>query len=160
MTNVKLEKSTALKLYPEAPDWFKKVLVETFGEDCFRKKDWNDFKTFEDLCQAIGTTEADFNRKWEHADLDPSTLVFERLKVCTRAYNQDWPFNAYDTNQRKWYPYFEVSSSGFGFSCTIYNFDGADAGVGSRLCFESQEKAEHAGRNFIKLFEEFITAKY
>ena len=35
---LKIQKSTAKKLYPETPDWFKEVLIETFGKDSFEKK--------------------------------------------------------------------------------------------------------------------------
>ena len=157
---LKIKKETAKKIYDESSSGLRKILEETFGIDYFKKTTWKDFKSFDDLCRETGTTEIEFNRKWEHAELDPSTLAFERLKVCTRAYNQDWPFNAYDTNQRKWYPWFNVSSSGFGFSYSYFSYVLACTIVGSRLCFESEEKATHAGKTFIKLFEEFITAKF
>jgi hypothetical protein len=160
MANVKLEKSTAIKLYPEAPNWFKTVLEESFGKDAFTKKDWNNFETFEDLCQAIGTTEEDFNEKWDPSDFDPGTIAFERIKVCTRAYNQAWQHDTYNTNQKKWYPYFTVSSSGLGFSYSYYDYGNAHASVGSRLCFLDEARSTHAGKTFIKLFEDFITAKY
>ena len=157
---LELSKETAKKIYPQSPDWLKEILDENFGKESLRTKDWKDFKTFEDLCLACGTTEAEFNHKWDPTQFDPSTIAFERLKVCTRAYNQDWPFNACDTTQRKWYPWFEVLSSGLGFSDTTFSCDNASTYVGSRLCFESEEKAIHAGKNFTKLFEEVITAKY
>ena len=160
MKNLQINEKTAQEIYPEASEALKAILVETFGKKCFQKKDYTDFKTFNDLCQAIGTTEIEFNKKWDPAEFDPSTIAFEKLKVCTRAYNPDWKFNAYDTNQRKYYPYFEVLSSGFGFSGTYYGYGDAAATVGSRLCFESAEKAAHAGRTFLKLFEDFITAIY
>ena len=124
------------------------------------KPNWKDFKTFDDLCRAIGTTEDDFGQKWDPRVFDPSTIAFERLKVCTRAYNQDWKFDAYDTNQCKHYPYFNISSSGFGFSDSGYSYVITYAFVGSRLCFETSEKSDHAGKTFVKLFEDFITAKY
>jgi hypothetical protein len=57
-------------------------------------------------------------------------------------------------------PELPVLSSGFGFSGTYFNYDVTGTTVGSRLCFESEEKAVHAGKTFIKLFEEFITAKF
>jgi hypothetical protein len=157
---LKIKKETAKEIYDESSSALRKILEETFGVDCFKKPDFKDFKTFDDLCRATGTTEVDFNRKWEHAELDPITLAFERLKICTRAYNQDWPFDAYNTKQYKHFPYFEVSSSGFGFSDASYSYGNATTTVGSRLCFESAEKAIHAGKTFIKLFEDFITAKY
>ena len=157
---LKITKETARKIYPDAPNYIQEILLETFGVDCFKKSDFKYFKTFDDLCHAVGTTETDFNKKWDPAIFDDSTIAFERLKVCTKAYNQDWPFDIYNTEQYKYYPYFAVSSSGFGFSHANYDFDDSTTDVGSRLCFESKEKAIHAGNTFIKLFEDFITAKY
>ena len=160
MKNLQINEKTAKEIYPGASEALKAILVETFGKKLFRKKEYTDFETFDDLCQAIGTTEIEFNKKWDPTVFDPSTIAFEKLKVCTRAYNPDWKFNAYDTNQLKYYPWFEVLSSGFGFSVTYYYYDYSFTTVGSRLCFESAEKATHAGRTFLKLFEDFITAKY
>jgi hypothetical protein len=157
---LEITEKTAKEIYENSPSSLRTILEETFGVDCFKKTDFRDFKTFDDLCRATGTTENDFNKKWDPATFGPSTIAFERLKICTRAYNQDWAFNAYNTDQYKWYPYFQVSSSGFGFSCTTYGYDDALTLVGSRLCFESNEKATHAGETFNKLFEDFIIAKY
>jgi hypothetical protein len=157
---LKIKKETAKEIYDESPSGLKKILEETFGIDHFKKPDYRDFKTFNDLCRAVGTTEAEFNMKWDSAVFDPSTIAFERLKVCTRAYNQDWPFDTYNTNQYKYYPYFKVLSSGLGFSGSDYRYDCTLSCVGSRLCFESSDKATHAGNTFIKLFEDFITAKF
>jgi hypothetical protein len=157
---LKIKKETAKEIYDESPAGLKKILEETFGIDHFKKSDYRDFQTFYDLCRAIGTTEAEFNMKWDSAVFDPSTIAFERLKVCIRAYNQDWPYDTYNTNQYKYYPYFEVLSSGLGFSSSVCSYGNAHTCVGSRLCFESSDKAIHAGKTFIKLFEEFITAKF
>lgn len=157
---LKIKKETAREIYDESSSALRKILEETFGVDCFKKTDFNDFKTFDDLCQATGTTEADFNRKWEHAALDPSTLAFERLKICTRAYNQDWKYNLYDTDQRKWAPIFTVLSSGLGFSNAGYYYGRTRTYVGSRLAFKSEPTATHAGKTFTKLFEDFNNAQY
>ena len=156
----KIKKETAKEIYNESPAGLKKILKETSRINHFKKTDYRDFKTFNDLCRASGTTETEFDEKWDPRVFDPSTIAFERLKVCTRAYNQDWPFDTYNTKQYKYYPYFEVLSSGLGFSRSTSDYDHSATAVGSRLCFESQEKAIHAGKTFIKLFEDFITAKF
>jgi hypothetical protein len=130
----------------------------TFETIVFKEKhkspdDWKDFKTFDDLCRAIGTTEVDFNRKWEHADLDPITLAFERLKICTRAYNQDWPFDVYNTDQYKYYPYFSVSSSGLGFSRSDFIFVNAGLSVPA-FALKHQRRLfmpEKHSSNFLKI---------
>ena len=157
---LKIKKETAKEIYDESPSGLRKILEETFGIDLFKKTDYRSFATFDDLCRATGTSEVEFRMKWNPSVHDPSTIAFEKLKILTRAYNQDWAFDTFNTDQYKWYPYFAVSSSGLGFSRTDYDYAYASTDVGSRLCFESQEKAIHAGKNFTKLFEDFITAKY
>jgi hypothetical protein len=157
---LKIKKETAKEIYDESPSGLRKILEETFGIDCFKKLDWKDFKTFDDLCRSTGTTEVDFNNKWTGEGFDPSTIAFERLKICTRAYNQDWKYNLYDTTQKKWAPIFDVLSSGLGFSYATYDCDYSSTFVGSRLAFKSEETATHAGENFTKLFEDFNNAQY
>jgi hypothetical protein len=75
------------------------------------------------------------------------------------AINNGWVPDYSDYDQRKYYPWPLVSSSGFGFSLSYYVYVNAYSHVGSRLCFESQEKADYAGKQFPKLFEDFITGK-
>jgi hypothetical protein len=156
---LKIKKETAKEIYDESPSGLKKILEETFGADAFKKTDYRDFKTFDDLCRATGTTESDFYEKWDLRVFNPSTVAFERLKILTKAYNQDWIFDAYNTNQKKWYPYYNILSSGFGFSHSGYICVIASTYVGSRLCFKDEETSNHAGTTFKELFEEFITAK-
>jgi hypothetical protein len=131
-----------------------------FREKSKNYKDWKLFENFDDLCRANGTTEVDFNRKWENIELDPSTLAFERMKICTKAYNQDWKYNLYDTTRKKWAPIFKVLSSGLGFSGSVCGYASTTAAVGSRLCFMSEETSNHAGQTFTKLFEEFNNAQF
>ena len=153
---LKITKETARKIYPDAPNYIQEILLETFGVDCFKKSDFKYFKTFDDLCHAVGTTETDFNKKWDPAIFDDSTIAFERLKVCTKAYNQDWPFDIYNTEQYKYYPYFAVSSSGFGFSSANYYYDGTDSIVGSRLCTDTSEKAIWILEQFPELWKHWL----
>jgi hypothetical protein len=61
-----------------------------------------------------------------------------------------------DTNQKKWFLYFNLSS-GFGFSGTDFYFDYTDTIVSSRLCFETEEKARYAGNQFLELYKSFLT---
>jgi hypothetical protein len=157
---MKIDEQTAKKLYSQSPDWFQEQLRNEHGEEFFTKRFFDDFKTFKDLCIAAGTTEEEFEEKWDPRVFDPSTIAFERLKICTKAYNQDWPFDTFNTEQTKWVPWFRVSSSGLGFGDASYLYDCSSTAVGSRLCFKDQEYAEPTGTFFIKLFEDFITAKY
>jgi hypothetical protein len=156
---LKIKKETARKIYAAAPSALQEILIETFGEECFRKKEFTDLKTFDDLCQACGTTEKEFEDKWKNIPVDSQTVSFQRMKILSDAINQGWKLDHFNIDQYKWFPYFKVSSSGFGFSLSRYCFDFTHSGVGSRLCFETEEKSNHAGRQFTKLFQDFITGK-
>jgi hypothetical protein len=150
---LKIKKETAKKLYPESPEWFKEILSESFGKDCFTKRKYSDIKTFEDACEELGISTEQFLA----ADTSDE-IAYKKLKIIVRAINQDWIPDWNNSDQYKWFPYFNLSS-GFGFSGSGYGCDITRAGVGSRLCFESEAKSNHAGRQFTQLFQDFITGK-
>lgn len=158
MTELTLKKSTAKNLYPEAPKWFQKVLIETFGEDYFKKRAYTDIKTFADACEECGTTEEEFNELFGHIGLSEDTIAYEKMKIVAKAINQGWTPDWDNTNQRKYWPYFKLSS-GFGFSFSDFGYGLTNSAVGSRLCFETEEKCTYAAKQFIDIYEQFLTIK-
>ena len=149
---MELKKEEAKKLYPSVPDWFKEQLEGSFGKEIFRKIDFGDIKSFEDACQA-----QDINPDAVCSDADTSDeAAYKKLKIIVLAINQGWTPDWNNTNQRKWYPWFNLSS-GFGFSGSYYVCVGTFSDVGSRLCFESEEKAVYAGKQFLELYKDFLT---
>lgn len=155
MESLKLEKKTAKKLYPEAPVWFQKVLNETFGSDMFRKTAFDEIKTFEDACDELGIEIP--SSLFSDSDT-PDEIAYKKLKVIFRAINQGWEADWSNKNQKKWWPWFTLSS-GFGFSDSHFGYDNTFTGVGSRLCFESEKKSDYAAKQFIDLYEQFLTIK-
>lgn len=153
MTKLKISKNTAIKLYPEAPEWFRKVLNETFGENAFKPREWKDIKTFEDACEVLGISAPIFNED-EAAD----EIAYKKLKVIVAAINQGWVPDWINSGQYKYYPWFNLSS-GSGFSGLVYASYCSNSGVGSRLCFESREKCLYAAEQFKAIYEDFFTIK-
>lgn len=151
-----IKKETAQKIYPESAGWFQKVLVETFGEKAFKPKNFRDIKTFNDVCLENGTTEQEFNDRFENLGLDLDTIIYEKMKLMVKAINQGWIPDINNTNQRKWYPYFDISASGLGFSLSAYGYSYSITSAGSRLCFETEEKSNYAGTQFIEIYQQFI----
>lgn len=148
---MKIDKTTAKRIY-EKPERIIELLEAEFGADCFRKKNFNEIKTFEDACK-----ELDINPQAVYYGNDTTDeIAYKKLKIVIRAINQGWIPDWDNIDQRKWWPYFNLSS-GFGFSHTHYYYDGTNTDVGSRLCFETQEKAAYAGQQFIDLYKEFLT---
>lgn len=154
MENLQISNKTAKRLYPESPIWFQEVLKETFGEECFKKREFTDIKTFEDACDELGTNpSAVFN-----SDDQPDEVAYKKLKVIVKAINGGWLPDWSNTNQKKWWPWFNLSS-GFGFCGSTYDCTLTAANVGSRLCFESEAKSDYTAKQFINLYEELLTIK-
>lgn len=153
---LKIKKERAKRLYVESPEWFKAELIEEFGEECFKKINFEDILTFDDACRACGTTEAEFNAKFEKLGLAQDTLFYEKLKIIAKAINQGWVPDMGNTNQYKYYPWFAVLPSGSGFSNSAYFFTSAVTSVGSRLCYETAEKAKYAGTQFIEIYKKYL----
>lgn len=151
MKELKISEKTAKEMFPKSPKWLQETLIESFGKDSFTKKDFRDIKTFEDACFELGiyTFEA-------YADKDSDDeIAYKKLKVITKAINQGWVPDWSNYNQRKWWPWFRLAS-GFGFLFSDYSCACTGTGVGSRLCFESEEKSDYAAMQFSDLYRQLM----
>jgi hypothetical protein len=149
---LKIKKETAKKIYADAPDSLKEILVETFGRECFQKRTFNEIKTFEDACEELSVIPGDVTGIGCTSD----EIAYKKLKVIVKAINQGWIPDWSNSDQHKWNPWFNLSS-GFGFSYTAYYYDYSNSSVGSRLCFESEEKARYTANQFLDLYKRFLT---
>jgi hypothetical protein len=156
MTELKLDKKTAKELYPESPEWFRKVLTATFGSDYFKKKNFDEIKTLEDAAEATNHTVAYL--KIRESSETQDEWAYRMLKMVVKAINGDWTPDWSNSDQYKYWPYF-ILSSGFGFSYSDFVCDLTNANVGSRLCFETREKSNYAAQQFIDIYEQFMTIK-
>lgn len=93
-----------------------------------------------------------------------AVAAFYQLSVVREALNKEankgenWYPDWNNYNQYKYYPWFDLetygdapASSGFAFDDYVYVYSGS--GVGSRLCYISEEVAEYAGTQFIDLYK-------
>jgi hypothetical protein len=152
---MEITKQTAQRLYDESPGWFQEQLVEEFGKECFDKNTYESIKTFEDACARLQIIPGKLFHKLD----TPDEIAYKKLKVISRAIHDGWLPDWKNTDQRKWFPWFSVLSSGFGFSGSFFSYVITAASVGSRLCFESEEKATYVGNQFLQLYEELLTIK-
>ncbi|MGV8094486.1 MAG: hypothetical protein AB2L24_21745 [Mangrovibacterium sp.] len=156
---MKIEKTTAKKLYRESPKWFKKQLEKEFGAEFFTPNYFENLKTVEDCCRKLGVDPASLVNEND----TPDEIAYKSLKIVIRAINTNekgviWEPDWNNTDQRKWWPWFNLSS-GFGFSCSDCSYDNTHTSVGSRLCFESEEKSNYAATQFSELYKQFLTIK-
>lgn len=113
-------------------------------------------KTLEDALKVTGMPATpDFNEVPEEMR-EYFKAVYEAV-VITKALVGDWKADWNNWDQRKWFPWFDMQSSGafvfYGASC-----DGsyACAGAAARLCFPTEEMARYAGKQFTEIYSRII----
>jgi len=71
-----------------------------------------------------------------------------------KPWKPDWTNGNWD----KYYPWFDLSS-GSCLSCGDFDLRISASYVGSRLCFKTAELAKYAGKQFLKLYEQYFLLK-
>ena len=126
---------------------------------------YTEIKSFEDACKATGNDPKalpDFSMIPEKHR--KALLSHFMLLIIVMAINEGWEPDWNDDDQRKWTPWLEVEASedhkgGSGLSLYVVDRWDTDATVGSRLCYESREKAEYAFETFKDLYEDYFLIK-
>ena len=87
-------------------------------------------------------------------------IALNELFTIAQAWNKEDGFvpDFSDWYQDKWFPWFDYDKDAAGFVCAgTYNApSGADAYVGSRLCFKSSARAAQFGKQFADLYNKFF----
>lgn len=129
------------------------------GEIKFREKPKDikeRIKTFADVLKYFGIDETYFNEQNE--DLESDEVAYRKVKLIVKALNEGWTPDWSDSDQYKYFPWFNMSSSsGAGFSCLGCDGWCTGSDVGSRLCFKNRDLAKYAGQQFESIYKEFMT---
>jgi len=149
---MKIEKQTAKRLFNEVPGWFQKELVNAFGVESFVEFKHTDIKSFDDACIHLGISP---DVPLFGATDDDHVVAYKKLVIIARAINNGWAPNWDDTEQKKWWPWFRLSS-GFGFAFSNFNYADTGTSVGSRLCFKTKEQSDYCATQFIDLYKQFL----
>lgn len=156
METLTIPKQKVLSEYHSADDKTKKILTAIFGEETF-SVNLLSAKTFEDVCSIMAVNPDDIiPYKSPVNTFQKGINAFAVLTFIADAFNGDWKADWDNTNQKKWYPYFEKQSSGFRFYFSSYGYYYADTIVGSRLCYKDEETATHVGKIFISHYNELL----
>lgn len=87
--------------------------------------------------------------------------AINQLFTIAEAWNKEDDFTPdfSDWEQDKWLPWFvyDKDAAGFVYANASSTATGADAAIGSRLCFKSSERAEQFGKQFTRLYNEVFT---
>jgi len=119
--------------------------------------DFRTIKTFDDACskENIFPTFLHYLR-WIPAEFRKPIFAYYKLLVIYKAINNGWRPDWSNYEQNKYYPWFEVLSSGFGFSYSHYYYDFTSTFVGSRLCTDTGEKAIYIAEQFQIEYQDFL----
>ena len=117
-------------------------------------------KTFNDACKALKLKPTLPNVSALPKKHQKALLAHYQLIIIAEALNEGWQPN-WNNGESKYYPWFEIKAneknpSGFGFSTTHCVYWRTLADVGSRLCFKSNKLALYAGKQFEKLYKDYL----
>lgn len=127
-----------------------------------QKNLYKKIKTYEDVCKIKGITPLTIEA---FAALPESqrTAAFSRHKVETviEVLQQERTFDWNDSNQRKWFPYFDLETyndgrENDGFVLFYVDYSYVLTGVGSRLCSFSREEAKHVADIMLSDYKAFM----
>ncbi len=119
--------------------------------------DFKSIKTFEDACKKTGVDpNALPDLTMIPEDLRKPLIAAYKLMIIFLAINNGWKPDWGNYDQYKYYPWFEVLRSGFGFSDSTYDFDCTYSNVGSRLCTDTSGKAIYIAEQFEELYKDYF----
>lgn len=83
---------------------------------------------------------------------EPHVEAYAELCRRAKAARGEWQPDWSNGDQKKWYPWFEYTPSGFVVTVTIYYYHFTNASVGSRLCFPTREMAKAFAEENLELY--------
>jgi hypothetical protein len=155
MQPLQIDAATAKRLYPAAAAEFKAILDDSFGTDFFNEIPYKEITTFEIACRVTG--EDPLDPKF-HTGTDDDK-AYQQLKVIVKALNpKGWIPNWDDSNQDKWGLWWYLNNpSGFRLDDAYCAYAVTGSSGGSRLCFESRDRALHAAEHFKPVYKAFLS---
>lgn len=148
--------------------------------------DYKSIKTYEDAVIALGEETPDFEAL-KAAGVPAHQIALMKLETISRAlWGKNWePKPDAEGNNIMWYPWFALwtkqeiedrkdqfngallsagagsgAAAGFGCLTAHARSSHADASFGFRLCQETEEKAIYFGKQFIKLWAEYLAFNF
>lgn len=119
--------------------------------------DFRTIKTFEDACakENIDPTALPDVSMIPEEFRKPIINAY-KLMIIFKAINDGWRPDWSKLSQSKYFPWYRVLSSGFGFSLSYYTYDCTFTNVGSRLCTDTSEKAMYIAEQFKAEYQEYF----
>lgn len=155
MKTVQITEDAVLKAHNEASNKGKTLLENLFSSSVFKKDIKERLQGFDDALNELGDDDPDVLDyvKLQKAGVSDHILAGQELAILVKAYNEKKVPDYNDQNQRKYEPYFKISSSGVGFSFNGYVSWFTDSIVGSRLAFLNYDNMKDAVKKFLPVYK-------
>lgn len=158
MRTLQIKQDSLLVAFRNAGKEGKQVLSDLFGKQVALYDNITDrVKSFEDACQVLGISTNVPEVKGLPRKHQKAIIANYKLIVIAEALNEGWKPNWQDSDEYKYYPWFDMSNpAGVGFSHTHLTASKTNASFGSRLCLKNRELAIYFGQTFTDLFNDSL----
>lgn len=158
MRTLQIKQDSLLVAFRNAGKEGKQVLSDLFGKQVALYDNITDrVKSFEDACQVLGISTNVPEVKGLPRKHQKAIIANYKLIIIAEALNEGWKPNWQDSDEYKYYPWFDMSTpAGVGGSDTEYTASATYANVGSRLCLKNRELAIYFGQTFTDLFNDSL----
>ena len=158
MRTLQIKQDSLLAAFRNAGKEGKQVLSDLFGKQVALYDNITDrVKSFEDACQVLGISTNVPEVKGLPRKHQKAIIANYKLIVIAEALNEGWKPNWQDSDEYKYYPWFDMSNpAGVGYSYTSSTASHANANFGSRLCLKNRELAIYFGQTFTDLFNDSL----
>ena len=158
MRTLQIKQDSLLVAFRNAGKEGKQVLSDLFGKQVALYDNITDrVKSFEDACQVLGISTNVPEVKGLPRKHQKAIIANYKLIVIAEALNEGWKPNWQDSDEYKYYPWFDMSNpAGVGYSRTFNAASSTCASFGSRLCLKNRELAIYFGQTFTDLFNDSL----
>jgi hypothetical protein len=158
MRTLQIKQDSLLVAFRNAGKEGKQVLSDLFGKQVALYDNITDrVKSFEDACQVLGISTNVPEVKGLPRKHQKAIIANYKLIVIAEALNEGWKPNWQDSDEYKYYPWFDMSNpAGVSYSNTYHAASNTSANFGSRLCLKNRELAIYFGQTFTDLFNDSL----
>lgn len=158
MRTLQIKQDSLLAAFRNAGKEGKQVLSDLFGKQVALYDNITDrVKSFEDACQVLGISTNVPEVKGLPRKHQKAIIANYKLIVIAEALNEGWKPNWQDSDEYKYYPWFDMSNpAGVGGSNARNAASATSAFIGSRLCLKNRELAIYFGQTFTDLFNDSL----
>ena len=156
MKTLKISEADAKKYYKTASEEFKTVLETTFGKEMFSEKITDRVKSWEDVVDILEEQGESVVLPYKLAKTKQqySINALYKIQCISKVLNEGWEPDFNNSNEHKYYPWFDYKNTGWGFYSVSWDYVCSDSPFG--CYYKTKELAEYSSKVFIDIYKEYL----